>query len=80
MDPIANPYNPGAGKRPAALVGRDDELTGFRCGCAATEFWADPDRSQMLTGLRGVGKTVLLGEFLRHRVCAWVGMPASRSC
>ena len=62
MDPIANPYSPGAGKRPPALVGRDDEMAAFEVAVQRLALGRS-DRSQMLTGLRGVGKTVLLHEF-----------------
>jgi AAA ATPase domain len=59
MDPVRNPYAPGAGQRPPELAGRDTELDGFdvvleRIGRGR------PERSLVLTGLRGVGKTVLL--------------------
>ncbi|HEX3335193.1 MAG TPA: ATP-binding protein [Jatrophihabitans sp.] len=59
MDPVRNPYAPGAGQRPPELAGRDAELTGFD---VALERIARgrPERSMVLTGLRGVGKTVLL--------------------
>ncbi|MDE0600365.1 MAG: ATP-binding protein [bacterium] len=62
MDPARNPYSPGAGARPPALVGRDDELNHFEIAIrrlAAGLY----DRSMLLSGLRGVGKTVLLNEF-----------------
>ena len=62
MDPISNPYSPGAGKRPPALVGRDDQLEAFDVAVQRLAVGRS-DRSQMLTGLRGVGKTVLLREF-----------------
>lgn len=59
MDPIRNPYAPGAGQRPPQLAGRDGELQAFD---QALERVARgrPERSLVLTGLRGVGKTVLL--------------------
>lgn len=62
MDPVANPYTPNAGARPDALVGRDDQLGTFdvllrRLARGRTE------QSMIITGLRGVGKTVLLGQF-----------------
>jgi AAA ATPase domain len=64
MDPVANPYTPGAGSRPPALVGRDRELLSF--GIAVKRMaQGRPAKSQMITGLRGVGKTVLLREFGR---------------
>jgi len=62
MDPILNPYSPGAGKRPPALVGRDDQIEAFDVAVRRLAVGRS-DRSQMLTGLRGVGKTVLLREF-----------------
>lgn len=62
MDPVRNPYSPGAGTRPPALVGRDREIEAM--DVALQRLLAGRDgRSQMLTGLRGVGKTVLLNEF-----------------
>ena len=68
MDPGRNPYSPGAGTRPRALVGRDAELDQFEV--AARRLGAGySDRSLLLSGLRGVGKTVLLNEFcsIAHR-------------
>src|SRR5215212_2176448 len=61
MDPVRNPYAPGAGQRPPELAGRDAELSAFdvvleRIGAGR------PERSLVLTGLRGVGKTVLLNQ------------------
>jgi hypothetical protein len=62
MDPIRNPYSPGAGTRPPALVGRDGEIKAM--DVALQRLLAGRDaRGQMLTGLRGVGKTVLLNEY-----------------
>jgi hypothetical protein len=59
VDPIRNPYAPGAGQRPPELAGRDRELAHFD---VVLERVARnrPERSLVLTGLRGVGKTVLL--------------------
>ncbi len=64
MDPLRNPYRPGGGRRPPALVGRDGEIRDFEIALQRFEI-GDDDRSQLLYGLRGVGKTVLLGEFQR---------------
>lgn len=64
MDPVANPYTPGAGSRPHALVGRDKERQAFVVAVKRLTR-GNPARSQMLTGLRGVGKTVLLQDFGR---------------
>ena len=62
MAPVRNPYNPGAGSRPPFLVGRDGELEAFDIAVQRLSI-GRPAKSQMLTGLRGVGKTVLLREF-----------------
>lgn len=59
MDPIRNPYAPGAGQRPPELAGRDNELSAFDVVLQRVAK-GRPERSIMLTGLRGVGKTVLL--------------------
>ena len=62
MDPIRNPYSLGAGNRPRALVGREDDLTVFDVAVKRLSI-GNHDRSVIATGLRGVGKTVLLREF-----------------
>ncbi len=62
MDPVRNPFSPGAGTRPPALVGRDREIEAMDVALQRLLLGRD-GRSQMLTGLRGVGKTVLLNEF-----------------
>jgi AAA ATPase domain len=62
MDPVNNPYNPGAGTRPPALVGRDSEIDAMDVTLRRL-LRGTNGRSQLLTGLRGVGKTVLLNEF-----------------
>ena len=59
MDPIRNPYAPGAGQRPPELAGRDRELSQFEVTLERVGA-GRPDRSMVLSGLRGVGKTVLL--------------------
>jgi hypothetical protein len=62
VDAVRNPYSPGAGTRPPALVGRDGEIEAM--DIALQRLLAGRHgRSLMLTGLRGVGKTVLLNEF-----------------
>lgn len=59
MDPVRNPFAPGAGSKPPELAGRDtiidDALVALRRSITARHA-----RSQMLLGLRGTGKTVLL--------------------
>ncbi|HEX8626833.1 MAG TPA: ATP-binding protein, partial [Catenuloplanes sp.] len=59
MDPIRNPYAPGAGQRPPELAGRGRELDVFEIVLERVAR-GRPERSLVLTGLRGVGKTVLL--------------------
>ncbi len=59
VDPIRNPYAPGAGQRPPELAGRDEQLERFTVVLERIQR-GRPERSMILTGLRGVGKTVLL--------------------
>ena len=62
MDPVRNPYSPGAGNTPPALVGRDADLRAFDIAVQRLTLGRH-DRSVIVTGLRGVGKTVLLREY-----------------
>lgn len=62
MDPVANPYRPGAGRRPAVLAGRESLLSAFEVVFQRVADYGEGDRSWVLSGLRGVGKTVLLTE------------------
>ncbi|GAA0348977.1 ATP-binding protein [Actinoallomurus spadix] len=62
VDPVRNPYAPGAGQRPPELTGRDRELRQFEVVLERVAH-GRPERSMILTGLRGVGKTVLLNTF-----------------
>jgi hypothetical protein len=62
VDPRENPYTPNAGARPPALVGRDAELEGFEILLERLRR-GYTEQSMLITGLRGVGKTVLLGAF-----------------
>lgn len=62
MDPVQNPYNPGAGTRPSALVGRDAEIDAMDVALQRLLRGRNA-QSQLVTGLRGTGKTVLLNEF-----------------
>lgn len=61
MDAVHNPYSPGAGRRPPELVGRDFQIIALdvllhRATVGRT------GQGLILSGLRGVGKTVLLNE------------------
>lgn len=64
MDPIKNPFSPGAGSPPPELVGRDPVLEQARILLGRVRQ-KRPEKSMLLTGLRGVGKTVLLNEIKR---------------
>src|SRR4051794_20897034 len=64
MDPIENPFSPGAGSPPPELVGRDPILEQARILLGRTRQKRS-EKSMLLTGLRGVGKTVLLNEIDR---------------
>lgn len=59
MDPVANPYSPGAGTPPPELVGRDVLRETARVAIARVRRGL-PTKSFLMVGLRGVGKTVLL--------------------
>lgn len=69
MDPIRNPFSPGAGAPPPELVGRDGVLEQARILLGRVKE-RRPEKSMLLTGLRGVGKTVLLNEIERMAVVA----------
>jgi hypothetical protein len=67
-----NPYTPDSGVRPPALTGRDSELA--RLSSIVTQLSAGGTEPHLLiTGLRGVGKTVLLNEF--EVFCQEAGWP-----
>lgn len=69
MDPLENPYTPNAGANPPVLVGRTDELASFRLLLARLARGRS-EQSMIITGLRGVGKTVLLGAFRKEAISA----------
>ncbi|MHB1382551.1 MAG: AAA family ATPase [Thermoleophilia bacterium] len=64
MDKIRNPFSPGAGSPPPELAGRDGILEQARVLLGRVRA-RRPEKSLLLTGLRGVGKTVLLNEIER---------------
>jgi hypothetical protein len=72
VDPIRNPYAPGAGQRPPELAGRDEQLQAFEIVLERIAR-GRPERSIVLTGLRGVGKTVLLNAMRSEAVRAGWG-------
>ena len=59
MDPIRNPYAPGAGTPPPELAGRDELREAVRIALERVRA-GRPTKSILMVGLRGVGKTVLL--------------------
>jgi hypothetical protein len=69
MDPIKNPFSPGAGSPPPELAGREPVLEQARVLLGRIRAGRS-EKSLLLTGLRGVGKTVLLNEIQRLAVAA----------
>ncbi len=59
MDPVLNPFAPGAGHKPPFLAGRDATIDGFKVALNRLVV-GHPEKNFVLSGLRGVGKTVLL--------------------
>lgn len=74
MDPVRNPFAPGAGSQPPELAGRDDIIENARITIGRS-LGGKPARSQILLGLRGTGKTVLLNRI--ERLAAEMGMQTS---
>jgi hypothetical protein len=62
VEPRLNPYAPGAGTRPPALVGREEEIEAYEVLLDRLKE-GTAGQSMIVTGLRGVGKTVLLNAF-----------------
>jgi hypothetical protein len=75
MNPILNPYAPGAGTPPPELAGRDELLERMRIVLARVKA-GRPAKSVLLVGLRGVGKTVLLDRM--REIAEEEGMRAVR--
>ncbi|MSQ52218.1 MAG: ATP-binding protein [Betaproteobacteria bacterium] len=59
MDPVTNPFAPGAGTPPPELAGRDHLRETVRVAIERVRRGL-PSKSILMVGLRGVGKTVLL--------------------
>ena len=83
MDPIRNPYAPGAGTPPPELAGRDELREAARIALERARI-GRPSKSLLMVGLRGVGKTVLLDRIREDAeargVCALrVEAPENRS-
>lgn len=62
MDSILNPYTPNAGASPDIIVGREEQTKAFEILLRRLAR-GKTHQSMIITGLRGVGKTVLLNEF-----------------
>jgi AAA ATPase-like protein len=69
MDPVTNPFSPGAGAPPPELVGRQETLDRARV-LLARVIQGRSAKSLLMTGLRGVGKTVLLNEIKRLAIAS----------
>lgn len=63
MSNHANPFRPGSGLQPPYLAGRDEDLTRF--SQMLQQIQEGQVHNLMVQGLRGVGKTVLLKEFVK---------------
>jgi hypothetical protein len=70
--PALNPYTPGVGTQPPVLVGRDLQLAVIEQTARLVEGGQEPQHV-ILSGLRGVGKTVLVKEGMRRlRARGWL--------
>jgi hypothetical protein len=83
MDPVKNPYAPGAGTPPPELAGRDELRETIRIALARVRA-GRPAKSILMVGLRGVGKTVLLDRMRQDAEASgihtvWVEAPEGRS-
>lgn len=61
MEPTRNPFQPTFGKSPAVLAGREQLIDDF--SLALAEGPGNPLRTSLISGARGIGKTVILNEF-----------------
>ncbi|WP_029090467.1 ATP-binding protein [Brevibacterium album] len=80
MDQLSNPYTPNAGATPEVIVGRDDQLDAFSVLLGRLARGRS-EQSMIATGLRGVGKTVLLtrlGEIAREQDWQVVDLEAGK--
>jgi AAA ATPase domain len=71
MDPVRNPYTPGAGTKPSELAGRDGVITEVQTSIQRLKIGRSM-QIPVLVGLRGVGKTVLLNRLHRLAIAAGV--------
>ena len=78
MDPIRNPYAPGAGTPPPELAGRDELLDQVRVALERIRAGRST-KNLLMVGLRGVGKTVLLERMRNEAEEAVASRPFSSS-
>jgi hypothetical protein len=83
MNPINNPFAPGAGSPPPELAGRDDIISTADIALQRVVIGRH-SKSQVLLGLRGTGKTVLLNTIgqlaeLHHHVVAVIEAPEGKA-
>ena len=83
MDPVLNPFAPGAGSQPPDLAGRDEIISAAEIALQRV-LVGRHDKSQMLLGLRGTGKTVLLNKIEQlaeshNHVTSFIEAPEGRS-
>lgn len=82
MDPVRNPFAPGAGSQPPQLAGRDEIINDVDIALQRV-LLGRHDKSQILLGLRGTGKTVLLNKIeelaeLHHHLTSYIEAPDDR--
>jgi hypothetical protein len=75
--PARTRTTPGPGLRPVALAGRAGDIDSFEV-LADRAAHGLVSRSIIFAGLRGVGKTVLLGELALERGCSWLGRASAK--
>lgn len=83
MDPVRNPFAPGAGTQPPELAGRADIIEAAEVALQRV-IQGRHDKSQILLGLRGTGKTVLLNKIEElaqsfHHVTSFIEAPEGQS-
>ncbi len=82
MDPVRNPFAPGAGSQPPELAGRNEILNDADIALQRV-LLGRHDKSQILLGLRGTGKTVLLNKIegiaeSHHHLTSFIEAPDGR--
>jgi hypothetical protein len=82
MDPVRNPFAPGAGSQPPELAGRDEIISDADVALQRV-LLGRHNKSQILLGLRGTGKTVLLNKIeelaeSHHHLTSFIEAPDNR--